>query len=179
MPRNTSAWPDLCILLAACGFFASALFAFDRLFGAGALILFLCLAFFLRERHLKRERDLDDYFRDVVSNIKPVTNYAMERLPVAILIVDEEGRLQWSNAELAARIAPAPHPEHGTPVTNFWPEMILKPIWGMTGEYVFHDKETAYRAEYRPIPLDSGELLMAFYVTDVTDLEQMRAELAA
>ena len=179
MPRNTSAWPDLCILLAACGLLASALFAFDRLFGAGALILFLCLAFFLRERHLKREHDLDDYFRDVVSNIKPVTNYAMERLPVAILIVDEDGRLQWSNAELAARIAPAPHPEHGTPVTNFWPEMILKPIWGMTGEYVFHDKETAYRAEYRPIPLDSGELLMAFYVTDVTDLEQMRAELAA
>lgn len=179
MPRNTSAWPDFCILLAACGILAAALLAFDRLLGAGALVLFLCLAFFMRERHLKRVRDLDAYFRDVVSHIKPVTNYAMERLPVAILIVDEEGRLQWSNAELAARIAPAPHPEHGTLVTKFWPEMILKPIWGMTGEYVFHDRETAYRAEYRPVPLDSGEILMAFYVTDVTDLEQMRAELAA
>ena len=165
--------------MTVCALLAAALFAFNRVFGAGALLLCLCLAFFLRERHLKRERDLDAYFRNVVSHIKPVTNYAIERLPVAILIVDEEGRLQWSNAELASRIAPAPHPEYGTAVTNFWPEMILKPIWGMTGEYVFHDKEISYRAEYRPVPLDNGEILMAFYVTDVTDLEQMRAELAA
>ena len=165
--------------MTVCALLAAAIFAFNRIFGIGALLLCLCLAFFLRERHLKRERDLDAYFRDVVSHIKPVTNYAIERLPVSILIVNEEGRLQWSNAELASRIAPAPHPEYGTPVTNFWPEMILKPIWGMTGEYVFHDKETAYRAEYRPVPLDSGEILMAFYVTDVSDLEQMRAELAA
>ena len=162
-----------------CGVLAAALCAFDRYLGGGALMLCLCVVFFLRERTLKRERELEAYFRDVVSHVKPVTTYAVERLPIAILIVDEEGRLQWSNAELASRIAPAPRPEHGTPVESFWPEMILKPIWGMTGEYIFCDKETSYRAEYRPVPLDDGKLLMAFYVTDVTDLEQMRAELAA
>ena len=94
-------------------------------------------------------------------------------------MVNEEGRLVWSNAELSARLNPAPHPEYGTPVKDFWPEMILKPIWGMTGEYIFCDKETKYRAEYRPVPLKDGSVLMAFYVTDVTELEQMRAELAA
>ena len=179
LPRNTSAWPDICVLLTACGLLAAAIFAFNPLFGIGAAVLFLCLAFFVRGRQIRRERDLDAYFRDVVSHIKPVTNYAIERLPVAILIVDEEGRLQWSNAELARCIAPAPHPEHGTPVKNFWPEMILKPIWGMTGEYMFRAGETAYRAEYRPVPLEDDRLLMAFYVTDVTDFEQMRADLAA
>ncbi|MBQ9634166.1 MAG: DHH family phosphoesterase, partial [Schwartzia sp.] len=80
---------------------------------------------------------------------------------------------------LSAKLSPAPHPEFGTPVKDFWPEMILKPIWGMTGEYIFRDKEISYRAEYRPVPLKDGSVLMAFYVTDVTELEQMRAELAA
>ena len=177
MPRNTSAWPDLCISVVVCGLLTAALFAFDRFFGAGAVVLCLCLAFFLRERHLKRERDLDAYFRDVVSNVKPVTNYALDRLPVAILIVNKEGLIQWSNAELAARIAPAPHPEYGTPVTSFWPELRLEHMWGMTGEYTFHDKDTIYRAKYRPVPLEDGESLMAVYVVDVTDLEEMRAEM--
>ncbi|MBQ8698303.1 MAG: DHH family phosphoesterase, partial [Schwartzia sp.] len=167
MPRNTSAWPDICILLAACGLFAAAFFAFDPYLGSGAVALVLCLAFFVRGRQVRRDHNLDTYFRDVVGHVKPVTNYAVERLPVAILIVDAEGRLQWSNAELARRLAPVPHPEHGTPVKNFWPELIVKPIWGMTGEYIFHAGETAYRAEYRPVPLEGGDLLMAFYVSDV------------
>ena len=179
LPRNTSAWPDICILLAACGLFAAAFFAFDPYLGSGAVALVLCLAFFVRGRQVRRDHNLDTYFRDVVGHVKPVTNYAVERLPVAILIVDAEGRLQWSNAELARRLAPAPHLEHGTPVKNFWPELIVKPIWGMTGEYIFHAGETAYRAEYRPVPLEGGDLLMAFYVSDVTELEQMRADLAA
>ncbi len=179
MPRTTSFRPDIFILITACAVLAAGLFYYDRYLGGGAVMLVLCLIFFMRERSIRREKELEAYFRDVVSHIKPVTNYAVERLPVAILIADEEGRLQWSNAELAARIAPAPHPENGTPVNDFWPEMILKPIWGMTGEYIFKNGETSYRAEYRPVPLEDGRLLMAFYVTDVTDLEQMRAELAA
>ena len=179
MPKKTSAWPDICVMLAACAILAAGLFPFDKYFGGGAIVLVICLAFFVRERQIKRERDLEAYFRDVVSYIKPVMNYAVDRMPVAILMVNEEGKLLWSNAELAAKLSPAPHPEFGTQVSSFWPEMILKPIWGMTGEYIFHDKEIAYRAEYRPVPLKDGSLLMAFYVTDVTELEQMRAELAA
>lgn len=179
MPKQTSAWPDVCVLLAACGVLAAGLFAFDRYFGTGAAVLVLCLAFFVRERQIKRERDLETYFRDVVSYIKPVMNYAVDRMPVSILMVDEEGRLQWSNADLAARLSPLPHPERGTLVHSFWPEMILKPIWGMTGEYIFKAGDISYRAEYRPVPLKDGSMLMAFYVTDVTELEQMRAELAA
>lgn len=179
MLKKTSAWPDVCIMLAACGILAAALFSFNRYFGGGAVVLVLCLAFLVRERQLKRERDLEEYFRDVVSYIKPVMNYAVDRMPVAILMVNEEGRLLWSNAELSAKLSPSPHPEFGTPVKDFWPEMILKPIWGMTGEYIFRDKEISYRAEYRPVPLKDGSVLMAFYVTDVTELEQMRAELAA
>ena len=179
MPKHTSSWPDVCIMLAACGLLAAGLVPFDKFLGSGALVLVLVLAFFVRERQIRRERDLEAYFRDVVSYIKPVMNYAVDRMPVAILMVNEEGRLLWSNAELSAKLSPAPHPEFGTPVKDFWPEMILKPIWGMTGEYIFRDKEISYRAEYRPVPLKDGSVLMAFYVTDVTELEQMRAELAA
>ena len=82
MPRNTSAWPDLCISVVVCGLLTAALFAFDRFFGAGAVVLCLCFAFFLRERHLKRERDLDAYFRDgdAGAMIDLVTGYVNERL---------------------------------------------------------------------------------------------------
>ena len=179
MPYSTSAWPDICILLAACGLLAAALFSFDVYFGGGAAVLFLCLALFVRERNLKRERNLETYYRSVVSQIKPVMNHAVDKLPIAVLIVDAEGTLQWGNHELGVRLGLSAAPKRGTPVKDFWPEMILKPIWGMTGEYMFHAGETAYRAEYRPVPLEGlDEPLMAFYVTDVTEYEHLRADFA-
>ncbi len=179
MPYKTSAWPDICILLAACGILAAALFSVNVYFGGTATVLFLCLALFIRERNLKRENDLEEYYREVVSQVKPVMNYAVEKLPIAVLIVDPEGKLQWGNDELGTRLGLNATPKRGTPVNEFWPEMILKPIWGMTGEYIFHAEETVYRAEYRPVPLEGQEEpLMAFYVTDVTEFEQLRADFA-
>ncbi len=179
LPHSTSAWSDICILLAACAILAAALFSFDTYFGGGAAVLFLCIALFVRERNLKREHDLEAYFHDVVSQIKPVMNYAVEKLPIAVLIVDAEGTLQWANRELGTRLGLNESPKRGTPVKEFWPEMILKPIWGMTGEYIFRAGETAYRAEYRPVPVEGlDEPLMAFYVVDVTEYEQLREDFA-
>ncbi len=179
MPKIYSAWADIGVLLAACAILVAALFAFDTYFGIGAAILMFCLGAFVRERHRKRESDLDKYICDVVSYIKPVMNYAVDRMPMMILMIDEEEKLLWANAELSARLEPAHHPVQGTPVKSFWPELKVKAIWGVTGEYLFRDDDFIYRAKYRPVELKDGSMLMAFYVTDETELVQIRAKLAA
>lgn len=172
-----SAWVDACVFLAAFGVLAAVLFSYSSYLGAIAALTWLCLVLFAQERCRWRARDFDRYFKKVVSNVKPVMNYAVEKLPQAVLIVDEEGRIQWANPSFSEFVGAAEPVEPGVPVADFWPEMILKPIWGMKGEYVFHAGETTYRAEYRPVPMKEDETpFMAFYVVDVTEVERLRQE---
>ena len=73
-----------------------------------------------------------------MKNVSDIVNYAIERMPSAIVIVDSDGRIRWHNEELAAWLGF--RPEIGTSVKNFWPKMIVTPIWGTEGEYIFqHD----------------------------------------
>lgn len=180
MPRTLSAWFDAGVFLAVCGALAAALFSYNPYLGSIAAVLWLALAFFARERHRARAREFERYFRGVAEQIRPVMNYAVEKLPQAVLIVNADERLEWGNRVLAAFVGEGFKAERGVAVRDFWPEMILKPIWGMTGSYVFRAGEVSYRAEYRPVPLGDGEQpLMAFYVMDVTEQEHLRADYEA
>lgn len=175
MPSNLSAWIDSSIFLAVYGIMVLVLAALNLYMGIISLVVWICLAVFARERCRDRQEKFEQYCRDVVSNVNAVSNYAIDHLPQAVLIVASDGRLQWSNPALRDFIGHVC--DQGTMVTDFWPDMILKPIWGMTGEYIFTEGETSYRAMYRPVKLsDDPEVMMAFYVQDVTELTKLRQE---
>lgn len=149
--------------------------------GAISAVVWVCVAIFSWERCRDRQEKFERYFREVASNVNAVSNYAIENLPQAVLIVDAEGHLQWANAALDDYVGR--HLEQGTLVADFWPNLPVHSVWGTSGEAVFTHGEAHYKAEHRPIPiadaagvLSAPEGLMAFYVMDITALEHLQQE---
>ncbi|MFV0636563.1 DHH family phosphoesterase [Mitsuokella sp. WILCCON 0060] len=173
MPRNLSAWIDLSIHLFVILLLVGVLSCYNHFVAAIAFVVWLCLVLFARERCRDRSRRFERYCRNVVRNLNEMMNYAIEDLPQGILIVNEEGRIQWCNERLAEYVGEKP--EQDTDIKDIWPSIIVGPVWGTSGEYVFAHEEHYYQARYRPVPVPPHQQpLMAFYVQDITGFETLR-----
>lgn len=175
MPRNLSAWLDLTIHLFVMLMLIGVLSSYNPYLAAISLVVWICLVIFARERCRDRTKRFERYCRMVIANVNEMMNFAVERLPQAIMLVDKEGRLQWANTRLTDYLGQKQ--EQNTDVRDFWPGLIIEPIWNTEGEYVFtHDKKS-YRVYHRPIKMAIHEPeLMAMYVQDVSDYEDLREE---
>lgn len=177
MPRNLSAWIDICVCLGVVLLLVVILAAYNPYLGSMCFLLWVCLLYFGRERCLDRSMKVGQYFRNVIRNVNEVKNYAVEKLPQAVLVVDSDGRLQWFNNELENLVGIKP--ELGLDIKDFWPGIILTPIWGTEGEYVFTHENHSYKVYYRPVSTnDDVKGLMALYVMDDTDYEQLKKNYA-
>ena len=175
MPRNLSAWMDLTVHLVVMLALISVLYFYNEYVAAGAAVLWLCLASFARERCADRSRRFDIYFKNVLRNLGVMLNYAVEGLPQAILIVNEEGRLQWANSRVQSLVGEPV--EQDTDMADVWPGLIVGPVWGTEGEYVFMHGDRYFQVFHKPIKSLSGqEPLMALYVQDVSGFEHLRNE---
>lgn len=173
MPRNLSAWIDICVCLGVVLLLVVILAAYNPYLGSMCFLLWVCLLYFGRERCLDRSLKVGQYFRNVIRNVNEVKNYAVEKLPQAVLVVDSDGRLQWFNNELENLVGIKP--AQGLDIKDFWPGIILTPIWGTEGEYVFTHENHSYKVYYRPVSTnDDVKGLMALYVIDDTDYEQLK-----
>lgn len=175
MPRNLSAWIDICINMAVTGGLLLVILYYNKYVASIGLVLWLCLFFYSRERCRERQRSLDYYCKNIIKNVNDIANYAIEKLPGAILVIDADARLQWYNGELTKWLGFKP--EMGTSVKDFWSRIIVAPVWGTEGEYVFLSNERYYRVKHRPVSTsDDLHGLMALYVIDVTELEMLKRE---
>jgi len=175
MPRNLSAWIDICIHLAVILLLVLVISSYNLYVGTIALVVWACMLFFARERCLARKSGFTSYCQNIIRNVNEVSNYAVERLPQAVLIVDTDGRLQWFNRELEKFLGQ--RPELGISIKDFWPGIILTPIWGTEGEYVFAHEGTYYKVFYRPVStVDDMHGLMALYISDTSNFEQLKRE---
>ncbi len=175
MPRNLSAWMDLTIHLVVMLVLVGVLAYYNSYMGAIAAVVWVALASFARERCRDRSRRFERYCRDVISNVSEMMNYAVERLPQAILIVSEDHRLQWCNDRMEEYIGQKP--EQDTDIRDFWPGIILKAVWGTEGDYVFMQEEKYFHVKHRPIKLAPHQPeLMALFVQDVSGVEHLRNE---
>jgi c-di-AMP phosphodiesterase-like protein len=175
MPRNLSAWIDICIHLAIIFILVLVLSYYNFYVAAIGFLVLVCMVSFARERCMDRRHAFRDYCNNVIRNVNDVVNYAIEKLPQAVLLVDENGRLQWSNKELERYLGKKP--AMGTSIKDYWPGIILGPVWGTQGEYIFANEAKYYRVQYRPVATaENPEGLMALYVSDVTADEKLRRE---
>ena len=173
MPRNLSAWIDLSIHLFVILMLISILSCYNHFIAAISFVVWLCLAFFAKERCHDRSRRFERYCRNVVRNLNEMMNYAIEDLPQGILIVNQEGRIQWCNERMAEYAGTKP--EQDTDVKDIWPAIIIGPVWGTIGEYVFANEDHYYQVRYRPVPVPPHQTpLMALYVQDITGFETLR-----
>lgn len=175
MPRNSSAWVDIRVHLLIVAALLAILFLYNPYIAGIGLILLVTLFIYGRERCRERQRALEAHYEQVIKNVNALSNYAIERLPVAILVAGRDGRVKWCNDELAGWLGG--RPETGAPLAGFWENLHLQPLWGKAGELVFSDRERFYKACYRPVFVPEDEDgLMVFYVTDVTAFERMKRE---
>lgn len=173
MPRNLSAWIDLTIHLIIMLVLVMVLSCYNEYIAAIAGVIWLALASFARERCTDRAKRFERYCRNVVENISEMVNYAVEELPQAVVIITEDGRIQWTNSRMS--VYAGSEPELDTDITDIWPGIIIGPVWGQEGEYVFAHEDKYYQVRYRPVKMaPHQQQLMALYVQDVTQHETLR-----
>ena len=168
MPRNLSAWVDLTIHLIVMLALALVTFCYSTFVGAAALLLWAVLSAFAWERCRDRERRFERYCMGIIRNVSEVMNYAVDRLPQAILLVNQEGHLEWCNHQLGDALGEMPEP--GTAVADFWPHFNIESIWGTEGEHRFSHAGHSYRVYHRMVAESyHSEPLIALYVEDETE----------
>ena len=108
MPRNLSAWVDLTLHLFIMLLLIGLLSFYNSFLALTAFVVWVCLALFAKERCFDRSRRFERYCKSVIANVNELMNYAMERLPQAIFVVDAEGRIQWANSQAEGFLGAAP-----------------------------------------------------------------------
>lgn len=173
MPRNLNAWLDICFILFAALILTGILTYYNLFIGLGAGLVWLCLLFFCRERCLCRSEEFEHYCHTVISNVNSVANYALEKLPQVIILVDKEGRIQWFNKELEKHINI--EPTYNIAMADFWPELDLEPLWGRNGKTVFVHENIHYQVIHRPVSTKENPCgMLALYIQDNSALEILK-----
>ncbi len=173
MPRNLNAWLDICFILFAALILTGILTYYNLFIGLGAGLVWLCLLFFGRERCLCRSEEFEHYCHTVISNVNSAANYALEKLPQVIILVDKEGRIQWFNKELEKHISI--EPTYNIFIGDFWPELDLEPLWGRNGKTVFVHENIHYQVIHRPVSTKENHCgMLALYIQDNSALEILK-----
>lgn len=175
MPRNLSAWIDLSIQLVVMLALIGILLCYSYYIAAISFLVWCCLVLFAKERCKDREKRFERYCKNIVSNVNEMMNYAVENLPQAIFVLDEEGKLQWFNSHLKECLGRKP--EQGVDIREFWPNISIPSLWGREGDLVYADGDRYYSVRYCPIRIAVHQpQLMAFYVQDASGYEHLRNE---
>ena len=174
MPRNLSAWIDLTVHLIVMLALALVTFCYNSYVGTAALLLWALLAAFAWERCRDRERRFERYCMGIIRNVNNVMNYAVDSLPQSILLVNQDGHLEWCNHQLGESLDGG-KPEQGTAVTDFWPKFNLETVWGNEGEYRLPHEGHSYRIHHRMVPTPPNvDPLLALYVEDETEFADLQ-----
>ena len=150
-----------------------ALFGFYNLYIAllGAFILGALYLYGREQRH-ENQRELEAYIKKLAVQVGAAENYALEELPLAIAVIDQEGLVCWHNDRLLEWSEGRLHT--GTRIDLLWPELLPNGWWGQAGEFTFMAGAHYYLVLHRP-----AEERMILYIQDMTEEEGRRLALKA
>ena len=195
MPRNLSAWSDLVIHLAIMLVMIAILSQYNKYLAAIAFVVWLMLALFARERCRVRVKQFREYCENVVGGGKELMTYAMANLPQAVIIIDENGNLQWCN-ELTKNFTDI-NPEQGMNVEEFWKGILNEEIFESAEEDSKQGRYTAqtvrseingegeefsvakyFVVRYRRLKNQSENYptLIALFIQETTKFEELKIE---
>lgn len=175
MPRNSTAWVDLRIHLIVIAGLLCTILIYNRYIAFIGLVLLISLYIYDRERCVARQKALESYYRDIARNVNELSNYAIEYLPIGILVTGKDERVKWCNNELGNWLGEKP--AIGVAVKNFMDKLIINSVWGQDGIYTFSQGDRVYEVRHRPVwQGDKEYALMVFYLRDITTIERMKEE---
>ena len=196
MPRNLSAWYDLVIHLAVMLMMVAILSQYNRYLAAIAFLVWLMLALFARERCRVRIRQFQEYCENVVGGGKELMQYAVTNIPQAVMIIDNDGCLQWSNDFV--KIFSSVEPEQGMHINDFWNGILKEEIFQPVAEGELRQGSYIAQTTFTSTADDDTEIetvkyfvvywhglknrrpeyptLTALFVQEITDFENLKAE---
>ena len=126
MPRNLSAWKDLVIHLGVSLMLILILSQYNRYLAAIAFLVWIFLVVFARDRSRHRLETFREYCDNIVRIGNELMHYAVKNIPHSVIIIDEEGRMQWCN-ELTKDFSDK-IPEQGMYLDEFWEGLLLDEV---------------------------------------------------
>ncbi len=198
MPRNLSSWPDALINLVVILVMAAVIFHYNEILGATAFLAGFLLIWCTYERQIDRDKKFKEYSENVIGNFNDMMYYAMTKLPEGIIVVDENGRLQWCNTVMQnfAEV----DPQQGMDIDEFWEGLIPKEILSlapqgtepapMEGEYPVKTlrRKTAkngtveefyrhFKVKYRHLQANQDySRMIVLFAREVTPYEDLKIE---
>ena len=175
MPRKLSTWVDIKINLIVIASLLLVIMIYNKYVATIGLVVLFSLFIYGRERCKDRQKELEDYYKNVVKNVNQLSNYAIESMPIGILIVSKDERLKWCNAEVERWFGDKV--QIGVSVKAFLGKIIVLPVWGQDGTYVLKNDNQFFNVNYRYVcQTENDQGLMVLYLTDITEMETLRQE---
>ena len=177
MPRNLSAWLDLTIHLVVMLVLISLLSQYNSILALAAFTLWVFLAMFARERCKVRAKEFENYCKNVVGSFNETVIFALKYLPQAILIINQDSRLEWCNKrtrEYADKV-----PETGMLAEEFWAGMFSEKVFVNDGEYTFTSGDKYFKVRHKLLRAKENlPPLAALYIQEITLHEKLKIEYA-
>lgn len=179
MPKGPSFWFDTRIYLAVSAILLI-IIGFYNVYASllGVLLLFI-LFLYARERQQQQQKAMTAYLESMSHHVDQASYYALQNLPLAIAITDQNGALHWHNSVLADWAEEEIIP--GSSIREIWPELPLDRMIEKSGTEVLHLDNKHYQVIYKPVDDDYNieRKLMILYITDITSTETVREECRA
>jgi cyclic-di-AMP phosphodiesterase len=171
MSQGPSSWFDTRIYLAVAAALLAIILFYNQYVAVLGAVLLYALYCYGRERHLERQHALAVYMESMTGHIDEACLYALQGLPVAIALIDEEGLIHWCNHVLTKWSNN--QGRAGENIFDFWPDLPMDHLKDNAGSFVFAVDNKNYHVQYR-VTGESDRPLRLFYLTDITETETLR-----
>lgn len=151
------------------------------------IIVTVAVLAFIGHRAKKRRTDLERYFRTMTFNVNQTTHYALQNLPIAIVIIDSKMNICWSNSVFGDWLnSDVDKTQRLNVLSTTWR---MDKLWGKSGFFTEELDGKTYRIVHKYIPpLESKEEnydkrqkygFMALYYDDITEMEKIKSDAIA
>lgn len=172
MSQGPSLWFDTRIYLAVVAALLVIILFYNQYVAVLGAVLFYVLYRYSRERNIERQRALSVYMEAMTGHVDEACLYALQELPVAIVLIAKSGGIQWCNHVF--REWSDGRGRSGVHVLDFWPEFPINNLKDNAGTFGFSVNNKKYQVLYRKRGA-SDEPLYLFYLTDITETEALRS----
>ena len=128
-----------------------------------------------RGHHLRKAQ-----FDRMAKGITQASTFALQNLPVGIVIIDENNKICWCNSVFKAWV-PSTNSDKTMKLSGFIPTLRIDKYWGKSGFFneaidgkyyrVLYKTLAAPKSQYSDVDSDELEQYMAFYFDDITDIQ--------
>ncbi len=178
MPQNPLNQKEIYICLAIIACFLLVMGWYHTWFAALGFVALGCFFVHCHKRRARQKEELYTYLDELVQSVGGTTSYAVRNLPMAMLLIDRDGTLLWSNPLLDTFLGMKV--KAGEKMSVLWPELPLSDMTEESGRLSLNKDGKSLRVVYRLVHHHPAHQdLFALYVSDSTEEDCILRDYAA